>query len=95
MKSEVPSTPDISASRGAREIFKKRKWSTSKKSMKWVQSGNSGFCSFIGLKMADKTVKTYPQLFLSAIMLANSGTRAHLFVKKYTKTVSQRDDWKY
>ena len=30
MKSEVPSTPDISASRRAREIFKKRKWSTSK-----------------------------------------------------------------
>ena len=55
----------------------------------------SVFCSFIHLEMADKTVKTLPQLFLSAIMLTNYGTRAHLFVKKYTKTVSQRHDLKY
>ena len=89
MKSEVPSTPDISASRRAREIFKKRKWSTPKNLKKQVQLG---FCSFIRLEMADKTVKTYPQLFWSAMILANSGTRAHLFVKKYTETVSQRYD---
>ena len=93
IKSVIPSAVDISAFRRAREIFKKKENDLHQKIYKMSAIRFSQLYPFKnGTQNSENLASVF---FLSAIMLTNSGTREHLFVKRYTKTVPQRHDWKY
>ena len=81
---ERVSTKDISASRKAKNFFKKGKLIFIKKSSRWAQSG---FCSFNRLEVTSKTINLYQEWLVQKILFKRCDIMSPFTMEKALRSV--------